>query len=364
MLTMPDFANLRKALLCQGEPAYVPPLEYHIDKPIKSQFLGREAKTLDDEVEFFLRAGYDFVPILFGMRLTLVQRALQAAEQGEGKGHMKRAEARYSANQPQTSTRFWAEESVGLIPDSAAFADFDWPDPDQYNYHDIRRFGELLPNEAKVIPAVGYIFAAAWMLVGFERFCIDLAEGGDLASRVIHRIGEIHYRVVKNLLDFECVGAIAMPDDMAYTHSLMVRPEVLRRHVFPWHKKIGELVRSRDLPYLFHCDGCYAPVIDDLIECGYNAIHPCEPASFDIVDLKRRYGGRLCLCGNINLDSTLTRGTPADVEEEVKKRIRTVGPGGGYCCGSSNSVTEYVPFGNYLAMLDATKKHGKYPITL
>jgi uroporphyrinogen decarboxylase len=359
---MPDFANLRKAFLCQGEPAYVPSLEYHVDRPIKSQFLGREASGLEDEVEFHLSAGYDFVPILFGMRLTLVERALQAAERDDREGHMKVAEARYGAGHRRTSTRLWAEQGVGLVPDAAAMDRFDWPDPDAYNYHDVQRLGELLPSQAKVIPVVGYIFAAAWMLVGFQRFCVDVAEGGELAGRVIRRIGEIHCRVVENLLDFECVGAICMPDDLAYTHALMVRPEVLRRHVFPWYRKIGRAVRAQGLPYLFHSDGCYAAVIDDLIECGYHAIHPCEPASFDIVELKRQYGGRLCLCGNINLDSTLTRGTPRDVEEEVKLRIRTVGPGGGYCCGSSNSVTEYVPFQNYLAMLEATRKHGKYPI--
>jgi len=73
----------------------------------------------------------------------------------------------------------------------------------------------------------------------------------------------------------------------------------------------GSVFGVWDLPYLFHSDGRYVPVIDDLIACGYNAIHPCEPASMDILELKRQYGGRLCLCGNINLDSTLTRGTPA-----------------------------------------------------
>ena len=71
---MADFANLRKALLCQGEPARVPMVEYAIDKSIKAQFLGREPETMDDEAEFFLGAGYDFVPVLFGMRLTLLER--------------------------------------------------------------------------------------------------------------------------------------------------------------------------------------------------------------------------------------------------------------------------------------------------
>lgn len=359
---MPDFANLRKAFLCQGEPDRVPAVEYAVDKGIKARFLGRQPQTIDDEAEFFLAAGYDFVPILFGMRLTLIERAARAANTGDDRGHMKVAEAHYSTNQREATTRLWAAEGAGLITDAASLDNFDWPDPDRYNFHDIQRLGQILPGEAKVIPVVGYVFAASWMLMGFQQFCFDLTEGGTLAGRIVRRIGEIHLRLVENLLQFDCVGAVCMPDDLAYTTSLMVRPDFLREHVFPWHKKIGELVRGKDLPYLFHSDGRYVPVIDDLIACGYNAIHPCEPASMDILELKRQYGGRLCLCGNINLDSTLTRGTPAEVEEEVKLRIRTVGPGGGYCCGSSNSVTEYVPFENYLAMLEATKKYGKYPL--
>ena len=116
--------------------------------------------------------------------------------------------------------------------------------------------------------------------------------------------------------------------------------------------------------YLYHSDGQLYDVMDDIIDCGFCAIHPCEPASMDIAELKRQYHPRLCVCGNIDLDSTLTLGTPAEVEEEVKMRIRTLAPGGGYCCGASNSVPEYVPFDNYIAMIETVKKYGKYPIRL
>jgi len=169
--------------------------------------------------------------------------------------------------------------------------------------------------------------------------------------------------VVENLLDFDCIGAIRMPDDLGHTGGTMVSPKFLRRYIFPMHKEIGERVRAKGLLYMFHSDGRLYEVIDDLIECGYQSLHPCEPASMDIVELKRKYGGRLSLCGNINLDSTLTLGSPRDVEEEVKLRIRAVGPGGGYCCGSSNSVPEYVPYENYIAMIETTQRHGTYPIT-
>jgi uroporphyrinogen decarboxylase len=153
-----------------------------------------------------------------------------------------------------------------------------------------------------------------------------------------------------------------MPDDLGFKTGLMVNPRVLREHVFPWNARIGRIVRSRGLPYIYHSDGRIYDVIDDLLECGFHALHPCERSSTDIDLLKRRYGGRLCLCGNIDLDSTLTLGTPSDVEAEVKARLRSIAPGGGYCCGSSNSVPEYVPFENYRAMIETVKKHGAYPM--
>jgi uroporphyrinogen decarboxylase len=339
---MEGFENLRRAFFCQGEPACVPALEYTVDKAIQEAFLGREPRGIDDRAAFFLGAGYDFVPIDLGMPRLLFQHA------GEG----------------AAGARVWARSGDAMIAGESPLYSDHWPEADNEPYEDITQLGKILPAEAKVIPLLGYVFAGTWMLMGFEPFCLDLANGGHTATAMIDRIGRFHYQVVKNLLQFECVGAICMPDDFAYKSGLMVKPSFLREYVFPWHKRIGALVRAKGLPYLFHSDGNYAAVIDDLVECGYNAIHPCEPASFDMAELKRQYGGRLCLCGNIDLDSTLTLGTPEEVDREVRLRIRTVGPGGGYCCGSSNSVTEYVPMENYRAMLAATKKYGRYPIRL
>jgi uroporphyrinogen decarboxylase len=95
-----------------------------------------------------------------------------------------------------------------------------------------------------------------------------------------------------------------------------------------------------------------------------NAIHPIEPKAMDILEVKKRYGGKLCVIGNIDLGYTLTRGSPEETESEVKEKLRTVAPGGGYCLGSSNSIPEYVKPENFRAMVETTKKYGKYPISL
>ena len=76
------------------------------------------------------------------------------------------------------------------------------------------------------------------------------------------------------------------------------------------------------------------------------------------------HGERIALLGNIDLQYTLTKGTPEEVDAEVRTRIRDLGPGGGYCVSSGNSIPEYVPIDNYAAMLEATFKYGKYPLSL
>ena len=362
---MPDFNNLRKALLCLGEPKRVPPFELSVDESIKRQFLGKPAGSLEAEAEFFMKAGYDFAPMTIGIRQTT--RGEESGVMGSKPVQtsvLKPAQAHYNPFEEDVSTRMWAEEGEGLIHDEASFDNYDWPDPDAYKYSSVEYLGSLLPEGAKVIVNVGAVFTAAWMFMGMESFCISLAEGSRVAPQLIQKVGEIQMRVVENLLQIDCVGAIAMPDDLGYTTGFMVNPKVLRAQVFPWNKRIGDLVRARGLPYIYHSDGRVYDVIDDLIACGFHALHPCERASTDIDKVKRMYAGRLCVCGNIDLDSTLTLGTPEDVEEEVKLRIRTVGPGGGYCCGSSNSIPEYVPFDNYMALINAVAKYGTYPIQL
>jgi uroporphyrinogen decarboxylase len=105
-------------------------------------------------------------------------------------------------------------------------------------------------------------------------------------------------------------------------------------------------------------------VIDDLIACGVDALHPIEPAAMDIAELKTRYEGRLCLCGNVDMDYPLTRGTPQEVEGAVKSLIHDVAPGGGYAIGSSNGISGWIPFENYQALRSTSLSYGTYPVSV
>jgi len=98
-------------------------------------------------------------------------------------------------------------------------------------------------------------------------------------------------------------------------------------------------------------------------EVGIAALHPIEPKAMDIRQIKRDYGRRVALMGNVDVN-LLSQGTPDMVIAQTKQLLREIAPGGGYLLGSSNSVTYYVPLENYRAMLDTLYEFGSYPISV
>lgn len=84
---------------------------------------------------------------------------------------------------------------------------------------------------------------------------------------------------------------------------------------------------------MYHSDGCIYAAVEDLIACGFHAVHPIEPKAMDIVRMKWEYGDRLAFVGNIDLGYTLTRFSPAEVEAEVREPNRDGRAGGDICRG-------------------------------
>ena len=97
--------------------------------------------------------------------------------------------------------------------------------------------------------------------------------------------------------------------------------------------------------------------MEKIINCGVNAIHPIEPKAMKLEEVRDKYGDKLSLIGNIDVD-LLCRGSIEEVRDQVIKNIEIMQDSLGYCLGSGNSIPEYINFDNYVEMLDTVKKHG------
>lgn len=345
----PDFQRLRRVLMLEGEPDRVPNAELHVDWQIKQAFLGRPIETVQDDVDFWYRAGYDYIYLRANYEYRMV---------GDG----FREEDRTYSGDMQVSK--WGGDEESLVSTWEEYEAYPWPDPDTIDYSNLEACARLLYPGMKIISGVGGIFTRVWRIMGFEPFCYALVDQPDLVAELFRRVGETQVEVFRRIVEMDEIGAMWYGDDLAYHSGTMVHPKVLRTYLFPYMEQMGAICREKGLPFVLHSDGNLWQVLPDLLACGLNALHPIEPKAMDSRELKARYGDRLCLLGNIEIGETLTLGTPADVEAEVRERIRTLAPGGGYAVGSSNTVAHYVKLENFRALIQSTRRYGRYPIAV
>jgi len=197
----------------------------------------------------------------------------------------------------------------------------------------------------------GAIFTAAYdSLFGFDRFMYLIHDDLELIERALEIDTEFHVAMVERLAQHD-LTFLYIGDDVAHKHATLVSPEILRRIWLPRMSRIMAPARERGIPILFHSDGNIMSIIPDLIEIGVAAINPIEPHGMDIREVRKRFGTRLTLVGNLDVGGSLGRGTPAEVARDARELIDAVGGKGGLVLASSHSITKNVMPENSLAMV-------------
>jgi uroporphyrinogen decarboxylase len=83
----------------------------------------------------------------------------------------------------------------------------------------------------------------------------------------------------------------------------------------------------------------------------------------DLEEVKRKFGGKLCLKGNLNTVALL-EDTPSDIEGAVKQAIYDASEGGGFVLSTGDSPGANTPDANVIEMTKSAKRYGRYPIGL
>ena len=353
----PDFKRVIAALNHKEEDR-IPLVEAVISYEIMSKFLNKEVRSDDvkTQVEFWTKAGYDFIPITAGMmepgKVTIDSNISKAI-----KNWLKND----SAIDCEKGT--WNLENRAAIHDESDFDLFPWDDAENIDYSKFYNVQEYLPENMKIVALSGKIFTLSWLLMGFENFSVKLMLETDFVKKVIDKVAAIQFKALETVMKIPNIAAVWVVDDIAFGTGTIVNPDYYRKLIFPWYKKFAEVCHKNNKFMFFHSDGLLWDVIDDLIEIGIDALHPIDPTCMDIVEIKRQLAGKICVFGNVPND-LLMRGTPEEVAKYTKKLIKTIGPGGGYCLGSGNSVPEWANIDNYISMINTVRNYGRYPINL
>ncbi len=353
--SQPDFGRLLKVLRRDGLPDRVPFIELFADAEILAAALGEKpiyAASADDfearkahlqqRIRFCRTLGYDYV--WAGPYIPFSRSMLHSEDTAP-------------LARPQ---RAWVNESVGMITSLADFEAYPWPTPEAVDYFDLEFISDRLPEGMQIIAETSGILEWVMWLMGYAPFALALYDQPELVDMMFQRIGDLFAAVYEAMCDMPNVGAVFIGDDMGHRSGTMIHPDHLRQYVFPRQRRLAEIAHAHGLPFLLHACGNLQVVMDDLIGyVGIDGKHSFEDTYLPVAEAKRLYGDRIAILGGVDVDY-LVRHTEDEVRAYTRRVLEACMPGGGYALGTGNSVANYIPVRNYLAMLDEGMEVGIY----
>ncbi len=257
----------------------------------------------------------------------------------------------------RASGRGYVNEHKGVITSWEEFEAYPWPDIDSYRMPVMEWFEHNLPEDMCIIGGlVGSIYENISFLMGYETLCYALYEQRDLVEAIGAKVVAMYARATELLVQYDRVKVIWGSDDLGFRSGTLISPRDLRALVLPGHRRLAQIAHDAGRLYIMHCCGNIDAIMPDLLDdVQIDGRHSFEDTILDVREAKRRYGERLSLLGGIDVDF-LCRSSPADIRQRVRDTLTVCQPGGGYCLGTGNTVTNYIPVDNYLAMLDEGRR--------
>ncbi|MCG2768468.1 MAG: uroporphyrinogen decarboxylase family protein [Chloroflexota bacterium] len=214
----------------------------------------------------------------------------------------------------------------------------------------------------------GNILERGQALRGWGTFMLDLALCPQLAQALMTRLADAWLVDLARYLEAvgEYIHIIQMGDDLGTQQGPQLSPGMYRRLIWPHHRRIYQYVKAHtDLAVFLHSCGSIYDLIPDLIAAGVDILNPVQTSAskMDPATLKREFGAQLVFWGGgCDTQHVLPRARPEQVREHVRERIRIFAPGGGFVFTPVHNIQPDVPPENIVAMFDAAREFGIYPI--
>jgi uroporphyrinogen decarboxylase len=323
----PDFDRLLKILTKSGLPDHVPLYELFFNYEAMEAILDKKLPDTVSTVEFYYKAGYDYVPVSPGLNL----------EEG---------------SLIDTSSRY-------PIQDQAGFESYKWPDINSIDYSGFESVIPILPDGMKIIGQIGGVLETVEKLMGYNRLCFALMDEPELVESVVTRVSGLYEAMYEGMASIDKVGAIVISDDMGFNTQTLISAGHLRNLILPKHKKLADISHKHGKPCILHSCGQLSAIMDDIIDyVGIDAKHSFQDQIMPVTEAYEKYSSRIAILGGFDMDR-LCRSTEEEVRIHTRMLVEELGYNGGYATGSGNSIPGYVPVRNVLAMLETAWQYRK-----
>jgi uroporphyrinogen decarboxylase len=346
----PDVGRLL-AVLRRERPDRVPMLELKLDEEVRSVLVGetlvpwwtgapsdQRRHAVQQFVRLMHRLGYDAfwiptnVPFVF-------ETAASTDTAGLNRGERK-----------------WQSEHAGPIQSFEDFERYPWPKISDIDFGPADDIARILPEGMGCIGFCNGVFEWSSWLMGLEPFALAVYDQPQLVRALVDRVGQLIYEILEIWSQREHIVALWTGDDMGFKTSTLVSPQHLREYILPWHRRYAELAHGRGKPYILHSCGNLRTIMPDLADdVRIDAKHSFEDVIQPVEEFHQQWAGKVAAIGGVDMD-LLTRGSEQAVGGRTRQILEACAPAGAYAAGSGNTVANYVPIGNYLAMIETVHR--------
>jgi Uroporphyrinogen decarboxylase (URO-D) len=196
-----------------------------------------------------------------------------------------------------------------------------------------------------------------------EEWYVSTVTRQDYIHRIFQRQAEVALRNLENIrvVVGDRVDAVFVcGTDLGTQQSQFCSVDAFRKLYFPYYKMVNDWVhRTTKWKTFKHSCGAIEPLIESFIEAGFDILNPVQvtAAGMDAARLKKNYGGRIVFWGGgVDTQTTFAFGTPAQVRDQVLRRMDILAPGGGFVFNAVHNIQATTPVANIAAMIEAVRE--------
>ena len=203
------------------------------------------------------------------------------------------------------------------------------------------------------------LFESVADLRGMENYLCDLIIDRDNIMRLERKLCNFWKEVIKGFAESGMDG-IFFSDDVGDQRSMILSPQTWREVLKPLYREMIDVAHERGLHVLLHTCGNVKEIIPDIIEAGFDAIHPIQPGCMNAREIAGMYRGKISFFGGIDVQNLLPNGTPEQVDRAMKDMMEIFNsPEGGFIAAPANSIMPETPMENIKALFEAVEKYSK-----
>lgn len=186
-------------------------------------------------------------------------------------------------------------------------------------------------NRFSIVQMFNGMFERAHLMMGFEEVLCELLEEPEEMEAWFRAFTDYRVELIQKIAKYYRPDAIMVFDDYGAKESMMFSPQIFRELIKPQLKRMVDTAHECGMYYILHGCGYYKPIFSDIVELGVDGVHPVQ-VSNDPVELKQKYGDKICFCGGFDNVGILDREdcTAEETRQEVRRVLTELAPGGSF----------------------------------